>query len=227
MSAAPIRAVLFDLDGTLLDTAPDLVGSLNHLRHCEGLPAVAVDEFRRYASQGALGLIGAGMPAGDARLTEERKDRFLAHYARNSCVATQPFAGVDELLERLEAAAVPWVIVTNKPEYLTLPLLEHLGWSRRPAGVVCGDTLRQRKPDPEPLLLACTLSGVEPRHALMVGDDLRDLQAATAARMRAALALYGYGAEEVLNSGYAEGLRLADPRDLLALVLGDGSAARP
>lgn len=219
MEPRSIRAVLFDLDGTLLDTAPDLVASLNHVRESEGLPGVAVEAYRKFASQGAVGLIRAGLAAGAAELEEARQVRFLEHYARNICVGTRPFDGVERLLERLETAAIPWVIVTNKPEYLTLPLLDRLGWSRRPAGVVCGDTISQRKPHPAPLLLACQMGGVDPGHAVMVGDDARDLEAADAAGIPAVLAAYGYGAGAVLEAGIRVGPVVQEPAELLELLL--------
>jgi phosphoglycolate phosphatase len=220
----PVRAVLFDLDGTLLDTAPDLVGALNHLRESEDLPAVEVADYSQYVSQGALGLIRAGMPAGDDRRLEQRKASFLSYYADNSFAGTCPYPGVSELLVELESRAIPWAIVTNKPEYLTLPILEHLNWSRRPSCVICGDTLAHSKPHPLPVQMAAQLSGVAPSRSLMVGDDPRDLEAARAAGAIPVLAAYGYGASEVLQAGTADAEIIQQPGDLLSLLTGDFSA---
>lgn len=217
MKRPAITAVLFDLDGTLLDTAPDLVGALNHLRAHEGLPPVAVSDYQRFVSQGALGLIRAGLPDGmDERLYEPRRQRLLDHYARHLCEGTRSFDGVELLLEALQAQGIPWGIVTNKPEFLTLPLVEAIGWSRRACFVISGDTLAQRKPHPAPLLLACELAGVAPAQAVMVGDDPRDLIAGAAAGTQTTLAAYGYGAREVLDSDLAPDHVIETPIDLLA-----------
>jgi phosphoglycolate phosphatase len=193
--------VLFDLDGTLLDTAPDLVGALNHVRALEDLPPVPLAELRPFVSQGALGLIRAGMPAAEEAATERRRRLFLDYYERHSLLGTAAFEGVEELLLRLENAGLPWAVVTNKPEYLTHPILEAVGWARRAACVVCGDTLPRNKPHPDPVLLACERSGAAPGRSLMVGDDPRDLLAARAAGSGPVLAAYGYGARAVLESG--------------------------
>ena len=201
MNLPAIRAVLFDLDGTLLDTAQDLVASLNHLRALDGLPPVEVPAYRQYASHGAAGLIREGMPPGDEVTARERKERFLAHYAENAARLTRPFDGIEQVLETLERRAIPWGIVTNKPEYLTFPIVRAMGWNHRPACIICGDTLAAGKPDPSPVRLACEIIGVTPSRALMVGDDPRDLQAGEAAGTQTALAAYGYGADEVLRSG--------------------------
>lgn len=187
-----IHAVLFDLDGTLLDTAPDLVGALNHVRETEGLPPVDWREFKHFASRGALGLIDGGLPPGSAEHNEERKALLLKHYMENLYDQTRPFEGIPDVLECLQARAIPWGIVTNKPEYLTLPLLVKAGLSQSASCVVCGDTLAQSKPHPAPVLLACELLAASPGNCLMVGDDLRDLQAGQAAGTLTALAAYGY-----------------------------------
>lgn len=219
MKLVDVRAVLFDLDGTLLDTAPDLVGALNHVRQHEGLPPVTVSDYRRFVSQGALGLIRAGMPEGDEEVQmASRRQRFLEHYARHLHEHTRAFEGVEQVLDTLQANGLPWGIVTNKPEFLTLPLVDFMGWRDRAGFVICGDTLPQRKPDPAPLLLACELCGVHPRHAVMVGDDPRDLDAGESAGVRIALAGYGYGAGEVLDSGRVPACVIDAPLDLLALV---------
>lgn len=224
MSRSAVTAVLFDLDGTLLDTAPDLVGSLNALRVSEGLPAAPVAEYRRFVSRGALGLIRAGLPDRGPDAEAEWRRRFLAHYERNSLVDTKPFDGVERILGALEAQGIAWGIVTNKPEFLTLPIVDALGWASRAACVVCGDTLAVSKPDPAPVLLACERAGAQPSASLMVGDDPRDLEAGEAAGARSVLAAYGYGAQEVLDAGRAVHAVIARPEDLLACLEADDGA---
>jgi len=187
-----IRGVLFDLDGTLLDTAGDLVGALNYVREQEGMNEVAIEDYRHLVSRGAVGLISGGMPPSDQPTFETRRKRFLDYYAANSTRFTEPFDGISELLEQLQTRAIPWGIVTNKMEYLTLPVLEANGLLSRPACVICGDTLAQSKPHPAPVRLACELLGVAPEDTLMVGDDIRDIEAGQAAGTLAALAAYGY-----------------------------------
>ncbi|NNL95197.1 MAG: HAD-IA family hydrolase [Xanthomonadales bacterium] len=187
-----IRAVLFDLDGTLLNTAPDLVGALNFVREHEGLPAVDWREFKHFASRGALGLIDGGLPGARTEQNNQRKAMLLEHYAQNIYKNTRPFDGIMDLIEALRVRAIPWGVVTNKPEYLTLPLLLKAGLSQLASCVICGDTLSHSKPHPAPVRLGCELLGVSSECCLMVGDDLRDLQAGKAAGTLTALAAYGY-----------------------------------
>ncbi len=210
-----LRAVLFDLDGTLLDTAPDLVGALNHLRTEEGLPPVPVSEFRRFVSRGALGLIREGLPDRGAEEEARRRQRFLDWYAVHSLDESGPFPGVEALLATLDEEGIAWGIVTNKPTFLTLPILEAIGWSRRARSVVCGDTLAVSKPHPDPVLRACREVGVDPARAAMVGDDPRDLDAGDAAGCLPVLAAYGYGAEEVLSSDREIPARIETPEGML------------
>lgn len=222
MSAASlpvgVRAVLFDLDGTLLDTAPDLIGALNHVRGLENLDSAPVARYRAYVSQGALGLLRAGMPPGDDRQMARRRQQFLDFYALNSLRATALFEGVERTLTGLEENGLPWGIVTNKPTYLTDPILEAFGWLGRTGCVVCGDTLSRAKPHPDPVLHACQLLGIAPADALMVGDDTRDLEAAEAAGAVPVLAAYGYGAGQVLESAAVPGLIAHHPEDVLAMA---------
>lgn len=217
MKSAPIRGILFDLDGTLLDTAADLVGSLNFLRAEEGHAPVDVADYRQYVSQGSMGLINNGLPAADADTNSARKARFLAHYAQNSLAMTRAFDGVEAMLTWLEQRAIPWGIVTNKPEYLTVPIIRAIGWQNRAACVICGDTLAVNKPHPAPVQLGCELLRVRPAETLMVGDDPRDLQAGEAAGTLTALVTYGYGAAEVLASGRRLDHLLQQPGDLITL----------
>ena len=187
-----IKAVLFDLDGTLLDSAPDLVISLNHLRAGLGLEAMPLDDLRHFASRGAIGLIKAGMPPCDDETLASWRESFLSHYEENSYVHSRPFEGVESLLAELVRRDISWGIVTNKVEYLTFPILEKAGWLSSASVVICGDTVANSKPDPEPVLAACEKIGVDPADNLMVGDDPRDVQAGRRAGCSTAFAMYGY-----------------------------------
>ena len=213
-----IRAVLFDLDGTLLDTAPDLVGSLNHVRETEGLPPVPVEQYRHYVSRGALGLITAGMPESDEEKFEDRKARFLTYYENNIYTDSDLFPGIGDLLQTLERRAIPWGVITNKMEYLTLPVLKAAGLYHRASCVVCGDTLKQSKPHPAPVLLGCELLGASGEEVLMVGDDIRDLQAGEGAGTQTALAMYGYLEPEIAKRDLKQSHLVYKPEDILQLL---------
>lgn len=206
-----IEAVLFDLDGTLADTAPDMALTVNRMRERRGLEAVATEAMRPFVSRGARGMIGAafGLRPEDEGFRELR-DEFLALYGENLCVGTRLFPGMDELLEELEARGLPWGVVTNKFERFARPLLAALGLGERVAVVVGGDTCQRPKPFPDPLLHAAATMGVVPMRTLYVGDDERDVQAARAAGMPVIVAGYGYlgdgpppalwGADEIVGS---------------------------
>ena len=188
-----ISSVLFDLDGTLADTAPDLGGALNRLREEAGLPPLALDILRPHASAGARGLIGAGFGLGpEHKRYPELQKRFLAIYEGQLCADSRLFSGVAELLAELDQRAIPWGIVTNKIERFTKPVVAGLGLSGRAACVVSGDSAAKPKPDPAPLLLACKLTGLKPAQAIYVGDDERDVQAGRAAGMGTVVAAWGY-----------------------------------
>lgn len=188
-----IAAVLFDLDGTLADTASDLALALNRVRAEEHLAPLPDEAVRAVASSGARGMLGVGfgIAPGEARF-DELRDRFLEHYAGEVCVHTSLFEGMPELLAELERRGLRWGIVTNKSARFTLPLVAALGLSARPACVVSGDTTARMKPAPDPLLFAANVVGVPPGECLYVGDDLRDVQAAHAAGMKMLAAGYGY-----------------------------------
>jgi N-acetyl-D-muramate 6-phosphate phosphatase len=192
MMRPPVRAILFDLDGTLLDTAPDMAAALNVLRVEESLPRLPFPEVRPLVSHGARALVRHGFPAAQGQWFESLRQRFLAIYAGSLAIETRPYGGVLEALAYLDSQAVPWGIVTNKPQGLTGPLLDQLGLRARAGAIVCGDTLPERKPHPLPLLHAAAQLSVEPAASVYVGDAEGDVLAAQAAGMRAYVALYGY-----------------------------------
>src|SRR5512134_94298 len=213
-----IKAVLFDLDGTLADTAPDLTYALNQVRGARGLPPLPLAATRPYASQGARGLVGVGFDAhpGDAGY-DALRDEFLAVYAANLCRETRLFAGIPELLDRLEARALPWGVVTNKAERFTFPLLDLLEVRSRAACVIGGDTTGRIKPHPEPLLAASRALGLAPGSCIYLGDDRRDVEAGHAAGMKTAIAKWGYLNGQDPENWNADHMFEA-PRDLLRIL---------
>jgi phosphoglycolate phosphatase len=188
----PLRAVLFDLDGTLLDTAPDMVGALNALRREEGLEPLPYEVVRSAVSHGAARVVKTGFPDAAAESLAALQRRFLEIYRGALSQGTKLFPGMDQVLDALAGRRLKSGIVTNKAAWLTDPLLEQLGLRTRFACVVSGDTVAERKPHPLPLLHAATLAGVTPGECIYVGDAERDVQAAHAAGMSALVANYGY-----------------------------------
>lgn len=186
------RAVFFDLDGTLLDTAPDMAGALNALRAEQGLSALPFGSIRELVSHGANALVTFAFPRETAAGLAGLRDRFLELYGERLAIETRPFDGLLEALARLEAASVPWGVVTNKSSSLARPLLEKMGLAGRTAVLVGGDTLAERKPHPAPLLHAARVVGVAPARCAYIGDAERDMLAARAAGMQRFVALYGY-----------------------------------
>lgn len=186
-------AVLFDLDGTLLDTAPDFVRCLNQLRGELALAPLPDETLRRSVSNGARAMIeaGFGLTPEDADYTA-RHSAFLDLYEAGIAEETRLFPGMAEVLAWLEARSLPWGVVTNKPERFTLPLLAALALDDRCAVVVCPDHVAQRKPHPESMYLACRQLGAEPRNSVYVGDHLRDIDAGRNAGMTTIAARYGY-----------------------------------
>ena len=189
----PVRGVLFDLDGTLADTAGDLAGALNRVRASKGLDPVAPSLLRPHASHGARGLLDAGLGV-DRNHPDFAvlRDAFLDYYADALCVETKLFPGVEEVLRELERRKLKWGIVTNKATRFTLPLLEELALQTRAGAIVCGDTIAQAKPHPAPLLAAAAMIDVEPADCVYVGDAERDIVAGRAAGMKTLIASYGY-----------------------------------
>lgn len=193
MSASPpLAAVLLDLDGTLLDTAPDMAAVLNVLLAEENRPALDYEVVRPHVSHGSNAVVRAGFPDADTARFEALRERFLQRYRENLCVHTRLFAGFEQVLTLLDRERIPWGVITNKPAWLTEPLLTQLGLRERAGCVLSGDSLPVRKPDPLPLLTAAEQIRIEPTRCLYLGDALRDVQAANAAGMAALGAAYGY-----------------------------------
>jgi 2-phosphoglycolate phosphatase len=212
------RAVLFDLDGTLADTAPDLAAALNRLRMEEGMEPVPVERLRPFASAGARGMVhaGLGVKPGDADY-DALRTAFLEAYRERTCVDTTLFPGIPELLGELGRRGIAWGIVTNKATRFTDRIVETLGLA--PACVVCGDTTEHLKPHPAPLLHAAGQLRLAPADCTYLGDDLRDVQAAIAAGMRAIAVAWGYHHPESggPRSWKAEAV-IAAPQDLIPLL---------
>lgn len=200
-------AILFDLDGTFADTAPDLGAALNHLRTLHDRPPMALETIRPQASHGSLGLLKLGFNIEpDAPNYADLRNAFLDYYASHICVHTTLFPGMAELIDILEQRGLPWGIVTNKPHRFTMPLMQALGYAQRASCLISGDTCARAKPFPDSLLKASELLNIAPRLCLYLGDDKRDAEAAQAAGMRCIIARYGYiGSPEELSRWPAEG----------------------
>ena len=214
-----IQAVLFDLDGTVADTAPDLAYAANSLRLADGVPPLSVEILRPLASQGARGLLkeAVGLTPDDPGF-EHARLRFLSFYEHNLCVHTKLFPGISQLLEGIEARGLPWGIVTNKVEFFALPLMNQLGLGQRCRITVGGDTTPNPKPAPDPLLHAARAINVAPEACLYVGDDLRDIQAAHAAGMTSIAVRWGYlGDGPPIDRWNAQHI-VNTPKDLHALL---------
>lgn len=214
-----IKAVLFDLDGTFADTAPDLAAALNHTRAARQLPPLPLDIVRPQASHGSRGLLrlGFGIEPG-APDYDELRDTFLDYYERNICVQTRLFGDMAALVDELERRGIKWGIVTNKPHRYTVPLMQALGYASRAACLVSGDTCAHSKPHAEPMLKACELIGVTPEQCLYLGDDLRDMQAANAAGMRGIIASYGYVSEDASVENWSAHGSVDKPAELIGYL---------
>lgn len=212
------RAVLFDLDGTLADTAPDLVAAVNLLRTARGLAPADYELLRPYASAGARGLIGAafGLQPGDADY-EALRVAFLENYTSAIAAKTRLFEGIPELLDALTVSNIPWGIVTNKAARLTELLVPKIGLAHA-ACVISGDTTPHAKPHPAPLQEAARRIGISPEECWYVGDDLRDIEAGRAAGMTTIAAAWGYCGETAPATWNSDWL-METPADLSAHLM--------
>jgi len=192
------QGILFDLDGTLADTAPDLAAAVNKMRHERGLEMVPLEDLRPLASAGARGLLGGAFGIGpEHEEYASMRDEFLANYEADLCIETILFPGIAEILDDLDTRGVRWGIVTNKVARLTEPLVAQLGLDTRAGCVVSGDTTPHSKPHPAPLLHAAKELDLQPERLVYVGDDLRDVQAGFAAGMVTVAAAYGYCGNDI------------------------------
>lgn len=189
----PIQAVLFDLDGTLVDSAADLAAAADKMRTSRGLPSLPLDPYRKVASAGALGLLGVafGMTAQDAEYAAYCAE-FLNNYEQCLVGQTRVFAGVAALLQQLDAQQIPWGVVTNKIARFAEPIVRQIPELQTSQVLISGDTMPQAKPFPDPLLEASRRLNIAAEKCLYIGDDLRDMQAAQAACMTSIAALWGY-----------------------------------
>lgn len=217
--SSPFHGVFFDLDGTLADTAPDLVAATNQLLVSRKLSPKPYEVLRPRASAGARGLL-----EGAFGITPEHpdfialRDEFFKNYESALLVHSQLFEGMDELLKKMEAANLPWGIVTNKSERFTNPLTELMGLRQRAVSTVSGDTTPHSKPHPEPILHAARIAKIDPTKSIYVGDDIRDVIAGKAAGMLTVAAAYGYcGCKEPPEAWGADYI-INNPLDLLAII---------
>ncbi len=215
ISRRGLRGVLFDLDGTLLDTARDMGEALNRVRVAEGLESLPFERIRPLVSHGAPRLIRLAFGEPETERHEALRQRFLAFYRTALAVHTRLFAGFDCVLDTLERAGLRWGVVTNKPGWLTAPLLAELGLDSRCSCVVSGDSLAERKPHPLPLLHAANLLGLEPRECVYLGDAERDVQAARNAGMIPLVAGFGYLGEGEDPAAWRPDAVFARPEDLI------------
>jgi phosphoglycolate phosphatase len=218
-----LLAVLFDLDGTLLDTAPDMVGALDELRRENGFAPLPFEEVRALVSHGSGRLVRLGFPEADSERLAVLQRRYLEIYAAALSARTRLFPGMDAVLAELAARRLALGVVTNKPSWLTEPLLKQLGLRERFACVISGDSLSERKPHPMPLLHAAKLAGAAPEDCLYVGDAERDVQAARAAGMRSLVATYGYLADGEDWRAWGGDGAIASPAELLNWLERGGS----
>lgn len=212
-------AVLFDLDGTLIDTAPDMVAVLQDMQRDHGHTPVDYGLGRSYVSNGAVGLLRLGFPDADDDQVEALRPEYLSRYLGRISDASILFPGLDRLVDTLDAHARPWGVVTNKPHHLTEPLMLALDLLDRAACCVSGDTLPQRKPDPAPLHHACAIAGLDAATAIYVGDSARDIQAGRAAGMITIAAAYGYVTPDDDAEAWGADLIARDTEELAKLVL--------
>ena len=216
---ANIKAVFFDLDGTLVDTAPDMVGVLQELQMSYGVEPVPYELGRSHVSNGAVGLVSLAFPDETVSPESSLLCEFIDRYTAQVCTKSVLFDGIAALLDRLDDASRAWGVVTNKPAHLTEAILEKLALAERSVCTISGDTLATRKPDPAQLLHACQLAGVTTDECIYVGDAERDIEAGRRAGIATVAAGYGYVVAEDDPRRWGADEFAADPDELAQIVL--------
>jgi len=215
-----VKLLIFDLDGTLVDTAPDLVAALNFVLTTHGKPKVSLKDARCWAGAGSARLIEQGFSVSPAaKGFQILRDQLLDYYDQHVCEGSCLFPGIDQLLTRLELAGYSWGIVTNKPTRFTDPLLSALGLSDRAAVVVCGDTLPTNKPEPESVIHACRLNGRNTSTTALIGDDLRDIMAGRTAGTTTVAVTWGYASPDDLPENWGADHTVDSPVELERLLI--------
>lgn len=211
-----IQGVLFDLDGTLADTAPDLAYALNQTLKAHKKSPLPFETIRPVVSHGGIAMIRLAFDIGPEDANYEAiRQQFLQTYLDNIAIYTRLFAGMEELLEELESRSIAWGVVTNKPSWLTDPLMQALALTERAATIVSGDTVTKSKPHPDPILHGCEQAGLDPAHCIYVGDAERDIQAGNAAGMKTAVALFGYIQDTDQPEDWRADIYINHPQDLV------------
>lgn len=215
----PLKAVLFDLDGTFADTAQDLASALNYVLEKNAAPTLSFEEIRPEVSNGGIALIKLGFNIEpDHPKFESYRQQLLDHYQQNIAKFTRPFNGIEQVLSYLEQHNIVWGIVTNKPAWLTDPLMAALTLSSQPQCIVSGDTLKTRKPNPEPLLHACNIIGCSTDETVYIGDAERDIQAGINANMQTLVALFGYIGEDDKPLSWGATGAVDQPADIIEWI---------
>lgn len=226
MIDSSIDCVLFDLDGTLVDSAPDLLAATNRVLADAGRAPLSLETLRPVVSKGSRAMLAVAFPDLEVAAREALLTPFLGYYGEAIADHGHAFADIEALLARIERSGRRWGIVSNKPEGLARKVVAAMGWSTRCAVLVGGDSLPQKKPEPEPLLHACAQLGISADHCVYVGDDERDIQAARAAGMRSVVALWGYREAHEDPSSWGADRRIGFPLELCFSLM-DGCGRDP
>ncbi|WP_301593833.1 N-acetylmuramic acid 6-phosphate phosphatase MupP [Pseudomonas nitroreducens] len=214
-----LRAVLFDMDGTLLDTAPDFIAVCQAMLVAHGRAPIDDQRIQDVVSGGARAMVAATFDMDpEAPGFETLRQEFLDRYQEHCAVFTRPYDGMAELLESIERSRLIWGVVTNKPVRFAAPIMEQLGLAERSAVLVCPDHVTKSKPDPEMLLLACSQLNIDPSEVLFIGDDLRDIESGRAAGTKTAAVRYGYIHPDDNPAHWGADVIVDHPRDLLAVL---------
>ena len=214
-----LRAVLFDMDGTLLDTAPDFIAVCQAMLVAHGRAPIDDQRIQDVVSGGARAMVAATFDMDpEAPGFEPLRQEFLDRYQEHCAVFTRPYEGMAELLESIERSRLIWGVVTNKPVRFAAPIMEQLGLAERSAVLVCPDHVTKSKPDPEMLLLACSQLNIDPSEVLFIGDDLRDIESGRAAGTKTAAVRYGYIHPDDNPAHWGADVIVDHPRDLLAVL---------